>query len=164
MITRCLGEHKNLVGGPSATLFRRSSALRGFDERYFHAADLEMWFHLLEQGQFVYIGEALVAYRWHSRQQTEKDRATLSQAKDQRAMLASYLHKPYVQLRPWQKEFVIHDAVRQTLRRCAKIGEKETANAIVQEYGARRYYKNYTWCLPWRKLSRLSRRLGRSSF
>ena len=160
VITRCLGEQKNLIGGPSATLFRRSCAQRGFDERYFHAADLEMWFHLLEQGCFGYVGEPLVAYRWHARQQTEKDRNTLSQANDQRAMHASYLDRPYVHLRPWQKEFVVHDAVRQTVRRCAKIGAKETAAAVVREYGARRYYANYPWCLLWRKLSKFSRSFG----
>lgn len=160
VITQCLGEQKNLVGGPSATLFRRSFALRGFDESYFHAADLEMWLHLLEQGSYAYVCEPLIAYRWHPRQQTEKDRATLSQANDQRAMLATYLDKPYVQLAPWRKAFLRHDAVRQTLRRCAKIGESATAAAILREYGAGRYYANYPRFLLWRELSRLARRTG----
>ena len=162
IITRCLGEQKNLIGGPSATLFRRGFAQRGFDERYFHAADLEMWFHLLEQGSFAYVAEPLIAYRWHPLQQTEKDRATLSQANDQRAMQATYLGKPYVRLQPWLKEFVMHDAIRQTVLRCARIGQKETAAAVLSEYGVRRYYANYPWCLLWRKSSKLVRLLGGS--
>ena len=162
VISRCLGEQKNLIGGPSATLFRRCRAQRGFDESYFHAADLEMWFHLLEQGSFAYVPEPLIAYRWHPRQQTEKDRATLSQANDQRAMLAAYMDKPYVSLQPWLKAFVAHDAIRQTLRRCSQIGQKDTAATVLSEYGAGRYYANYPWCLLWRKLSKVTRLFGES--
>src|SRR3954469_11604542 len=70
VINRCLFEQRNLVGGPSAVMFRRALATRGFDEAFFVMADMEMWFHLLEQGCFVYIREPLCAFRTHSRQQT----------------------------------------------------------------------------------------------
>ena len=154
VITRCLREQKNLIGGPSAVLFRRSQARRGFDERYFHAADLEMWFHLLEQGCFGFIRDPLVAYRWHPRQQTEKDRLTLSQANDQRALLSTYLEKPYNRIRPWLKEYLVHDAVRQTARRSAKIAQSAKAKEAIQEYGARRYYTNLPWCFAWNKVGK----------
>src|SRR4051794_29249561 len=75
VINRCLFEQRNLIGGPSAVMFRRPLATRGFDEAFFVMADMEMWFHLLEQGSFVYIREPLCAFRTHSRQQTEKDRS-----------------------------------------------------------------------------------------
>ena len=160
VITRCLVEQKNLIGGPSAVLFRRSRAARGFDERYFHAADLEMWFHLLEQGCFGYVDEPLVAYRWHARQQTEKDRGTLTQANDQRALLATYLEKPYVRLRSWMKKFLVHAAVRQTLRRCRQLGKRDTAAEVLREYGgAARYYANLPWCSLWKLATKCSRRL-----
>ena len=74
VISRCLFEQRNLIGGPSAVMFRRALAGRGFDEAFFVMADLEMWFHLLEQGCFAYIREPLCALRTHGRQQTEKDR------------------------------------------------------------------------------------------
>ena len=151
VIARCLREQKNLIGGPSAVLVRRSRAGRGFDTRYFHAADLEMWFHLLEQGCFGYIGEPLVAYRWHPQQQTEKDRRTLSQAEDQRAMLTAYLNKPYIRMRPWLKEYLEHDAARQYIRRARKIGQAAKAVEAVQAHGKARFYKHYAWCLAWRK-------------
>ncbi len=157
VISRCLREQKNLIGGPSAVLFRRSLAARGFDERYFHAADLEMWFHLLEQGCFGYIREPLTAYRWHSRQQTEKDRGTLSQANDTRALLDTYLHKPYVRLKPWIKAYLIHDAVYQTVRRCRKLGMRQQAVEAVQEYGTGRYYRNLLWRVVWRRIRKLAR-------
>ncbi|MDR3459435.1 MAG: glycosyltransferase [Verrucomicrobiae bacterium] len=157
VIARCLLEQKNLIGGPSATLFRRRLAARGFDEKYFHAADLEMWFHLLEQGCFGYVDEPLVAYRWHGRQQTEKDRGTLTQANDQRALLHTYLHQPYLRLRAWMKKYLEHEAVRQTLRRCRKLGEPAVAAAVLREYGGRRrYWLNYPGFLAWRKVKPLA--------
>jgi glycosyltransferase involved in cell wall biosynthesis len=158
VITRCLSEQKNLIGGPSATLFRRRLAMRGFDESYFHAADLEMWFHLLEQGGFEYVDEPLIAYRWHARMQTEKDRGTLSQANDHRKRLATYLEKPYVRLRPWMKKYLDHDAVRRTLRRCREIGKPDVAAEVLKNYGgAKRYYSKYPKFFLWRKLSKISR-------
>src|SRR5438067_1572405 len=36
VITRCLREQRNLIGGPSAVMFRRRHAERGFDETFFH--------------------------------------------------------------------------------------------------------------------------------
>ena len=151
VIGQCLRAQKNLIGGPSATLFRRSLAARGFDESYFHAADLEMWLHLLEQGCFGYIDEPLIAYRWHPRQQTEKDRLTLSQADDQRALLATYLEKPYNRMPPWLKEYLVHDAVRQTAQRSAKIGQSLQAKRAVEAYGTQRYVTNYPWCFAWKR-------------
>ena len=141
VITECLREQRNLIGGPSSVLFRRKQAERGFDEAFFHAADLEMWFHLLEQGAFAYIDEPLIAYRWHTRQQTEKDRATLSQADDQRTLLDRYLHKPYVRLRRWLKQYLLHEAVRQSVRRGKKMGRADRVEEILQDYGTTRYYK-----------------------
>ncbi len=61
---------KNLIGEPSAVMFRRSMALRGFNAEYRQLVDLEMWFHLLRQGNFSYIEEPLVAFRVHEEQQT----------------------------------------------------------------------------------------------
>src|SRR4051794_9456397 len=43
VINRCLFEQRNLIGGPSAVMFRRRLARRGFDESFFVMADLEMW-------------------------------------------------------------------------------------------------------------------------
>src|SRR3954468_1959579 len=44
-MTRELFARGNTIGEPSAVLFRRSDAMRGFDIRYQHALDLEMWCH-----------------------------------------------------------------------------------------------------------------------
>ncbi len=53
VITRCFLENgRNIVGEPSAVLFRKADARRGFDPKYRHIVDVEMWFHLLEKGGF----------------------------------------------------------------------------------------------------------------
>lgn len=72
VVQRCLLETRNLIGEPSVTLFRRRDAARGFDPRYRQLVDLEFWFHLLEQGDFVYLPEPLCSFRRHTAQQSEQ--------------------------------------------------------------------------------------------
>jgi len=63
----------NTIGEPSAVLFRRSDALRGFDIRYEHALDLEMWCHVLGRGAFAYVAQPLCAVRIHASQATRRN-------------------------------------------------------------------------------------------
>ena len=74
LIPRCLSENANLIGEPTAVLFRKADALRGFDLCYRQLVDLEMWFHLLQKGNLAYIGETLCCFRRHHLQQTEQNR------------------------------------------------------------------------------------------
>ncbi|HEV2453166.1 MAG TPA: glycosyltransferase family 2 protein [Verrucomicrobiae bacterium] len=70
IIITCLERDANLIGNPSHVLFRRSNAKRGFDERFKRLVDYEMWFHLLEQGDCVYLAETLATWRLHPKQQS----------------------------------------------------------------------------------------------
>ena len=63
----------NTIGEPTAVLFRRSDAARGFDLRYEHALDLEMWCHLLGRGALAYVAEPLCSVRIHSAQATRRN-------------------------------------------------------------------------------------------
>ncbi len=141
VINRCLFEQRNLIGGPSAVMFRRALSGRGFDEAFFVMADLEMWFHLLEQGCFSYIKEPLCAFRKHRYQQTEKDRSALAPALENRELLRRYLDKAYVRLRRWIREYLEYDAVRRMVRRSRKLdtGEDEAAAAMAEFGGWRKY-------------------------
>ena len=67
---------KNLVGEPSAVMFRKSDALRGFDPQYRQIVDVEMWFHLLEKGDLAYTGEPLCGFRCHDLQEGERNAAS----------------------------------------------------------------------------------------
>jgi glycosyltransferase involved in cell wall biosynthesis len=138
VILRSLRDQRNLIGGPSAVMFRRDRAGRGFDERYFHSADWEMWFYLLEQGCFAFIREPLCAYRLHGSQQTEKDRTTLTQAQDGLALLDDYLDKPYVRMGRLFKKYLRADAQRQIAWQSKKLGlsaeESWSAAAVILKH------------------------------
>src|SRR5438067_5107069 len=136
VINRCLFEQRNLIGGPSAVMFRRALTGRGFDEAFFVMADLEMWFRLLEQGCFAYIRAPLCAARVHPRQQTAKDRTALAPALENRELLRRYLHKNYVQLRRWIWKYLEYDAVRRIVRRNRKLRLRdERVDDAVREWG-----------------------------
>jgi glycosyltransferase involved in cell wall biosynthesis len=105
-------------------------------------ADLEMWFHLLEQGCFVYIREPLCAFRTHSRQQTEKDRSALAPALENRELLRRYLQKRYVQLRRWIWKYLEYDAVRRIVRRSRRLKLRDgRAEEAVREWGGWKKYR-----------------------
>jgi hypothetical protein len=74
VIARCLKENYNLIGEPSAVMFRRATAARGFDPQWRQLVDLEMWLDLLLQGDFAYDPEPLCAFRRHEQQQTVVNR------------------------------------------------------------------------------------------
>jgi glycosyltransferase involved in cell wall biosynthesis len=139
VIVRCLREGRNLVGPPTATMFRRSLGARGFHEGYFHAADEEMWFHLLEQGCFAFLPEELAAYRWHAAQQTERDKRTLTQEEDALALLRDYLDRPYVRMKRFEREFLRREAVRRLARRARAIGRRGDGARAIEIFGRGRY-------------------------
>ncbi len=153
VITRSLRERKNLAGSPSATMFRRERALRGFDEKFFHSADWEMWFHLLEQGCFAAVSEPLVSYRRHANQQTEKDKRTLTQSEDQLALLDRYLDRSYVRLSKFCKSYLRHRAIADLARRSRQLGRAE-GKALVDKFGPLLFHAlsplffGYRQCLP----------------
>jgi hypothetical protein len=55
----------NRIGEPTAVMFRRATALRGFSAHYNQLVDLEMWFYLLCKGDFVALPAALCKIRLH---------------------------------------------------------------------------------------------------
>jgi hypothetical protein len=95
IITAYLMENgKNLVGEPSAVLFRKSDARRGFDPKYRQIVDVEMWFHLLEKGDLAYTREPLCAFRCHPLQQTERNTESGVGWKECALFFSSYAAQP----------------------------------------------------------------------
>ncbi len=93
---RCLGEG-NMIGEPTAVMFRRSAAGRGFSESYGQMVDLEMWLHLLGHGPLVYASEALCAFRRHPLQQTEVNKATDVNSSEILRLILDYGDSPVLQ-------------------------------------------------------------------
>jgi hypothetical protein len=95
IITACLmANGKNLVGEPSAVMFRKSDAGRGFDPQYGQLVDVEMWFHLLGKGDLAYTREPLCAFRCHPLQQTERNTESGLAWKEHAVFMASHAVQP----------------------------------------------------------------------
>ncbi len=86
----------NLIGEPVAVMFRKKEALRGFDPRYRQLTDLEMWFHLLELGDFAFIAEPLCRFRVHEDQTTKANVSSLAFLDDERLLYRDYIGKRYL--------------------------------------------------------------------
>ncbi len=98
-VVRCLFRG-NLIGEPSAVLFRKRDAGRGFSTTYRQLVDLDFWFRLLERGGFAFAAEPLCAVREHAGQTTLRNLWTLSAARDEWRIYRDYGRRDYVRLSP----------------------------------------------------------------
>jgi hypothetical protein len=125
-VLRCLEKNGNLIGEPSATIFRRRYAGRGFDPRYRQTVDLEMWFHLLEQGDFAYTRAPLCSFRRHPNQQTVIHRASATGQADGVLLAEEYLGKAWVKER-WTRKVLFTQiySLRKKRKRGLETGDLE---------------------------------------
>jgi glycosyltransferase involved in cell wall biosynthesis len=63
----------NLIGEPTAVMFRKDQALRGFSDRYSQLMDLEMWFNILRCGSLAFLQQSLCRIRQHAGQATQEN-------------------------------------------------------------------------------------------
>ncbi len=98
VIGDCLIDLRNNIGEPSVVLFRKEHAARGFNQRYRQVVDLEMWFHILEQGEFAYIDEPLCSFRVHPNQETRRNVEQCHHIDDFHLLLQEYARKPYIRI------------------------------------------------------------------
>ena len=94
VIVQCLDRLSNLIGEPSVVMFRREQAERGYNEQLRQLLDLDLWFHLLEQGQFAYVAEPLCAFRQHGLQQSKINCQSGETEDEDLILLASYYARP----------------------------------------------------------------------
>ena len=90
---RCLAEG-NIIGEPTAVMFRRAAAARGFSLAYGQLVDLEMWLHLLEHGALSYTAQPLCAFRRHPLQQTESNKKKLTDKNEYLRLMLDYGRSP----------------------------------------------------------------------
>ena len=136
VINYCLIRQGNLIGEPSVVMFRRAQARRGFLTNYQQIVDLEMWFHLLEQGAFAYINEPLCSFRIHELQQTRKNRESAGDLDDVFYLLEDYLHKEYITLSDFMKSYLKFDHVYGIwkLQRKGRLSRKLACDLIDRNY------------------------------
>jgi len=94
-INRCLFGG-NDIGEPSAVMFRRQIAQRGFRESLSQLMDLEMWFYLLEQGDMASLAEEVCAIRRHPGQLTQESISTGALIDENIALFDEYGGRPYI--------------------------------------------------------------------
>lgn len=145
IIQDCLIDQRNRIGEPSAVMFRRNYAMRGFDPRYRQAVDLEMWFHILEQGNFAYVEEPLCSFRDHPEQQTKANVARLSLSEEAFLLLNDYAHKSYVKLSRINKEYMFYVPVYAVWKQYKKerISRKAALDTIRKRYNIVKFFSLY---------------------
>lgn len=80
----------NRIGEPSAVMFRREAARRGFRADYSQVIDLEMWFHLLAQGDGFISPRPLACIRRHSGQLSESNKRSGRLLHDKRSFFREF--------------------------------------------------------------------------
>ena len=91
VIRQCLMRNRNLIGEPTAVLFRAHAAARGFDRSLQQIVDQEFWIHLLQRGDLVHLAEPLCAFREHAAQQTRMNQRAHIGPMESLLVLARYL-------------------------------------------------------------------------
>ena len=92
----------NVIGEPTAALFRRS-ALDAVSDYYTQLLDLDMWFRILEHGDFAFVAEPLCKIRTHPRQFTHAN-ARSTQILDERVQLfRDYSGREFLRLNGFER-------------------------------------------------------------
>ena len=81
-ITGCLLQLYNWIGEPSAVMFPSLLQGSGFDPSFYHLGDLEYWFRIMSNGNYVYLDEPLCSFRSHQGNTTNKNMKSLLFALD----------------------------------------------------------------------------------
>lgn len=167
IILRCFESQRNLIGEPSAVMFRRCQATRGFDTRYRQLVDLEMWFHLLEQGKFSYVDEPLAAFRVHPDQQTRVNEMNLSFLEDTKYLFEDYLcnkNKPYLKLNFFHRNYLVFDQSYRIWKayKQGRIGKDVARSRISADYGLSKFLFFYPFYKVYKPFRKLRRRLRES--
>jgi len=82
--------YANRVGEPTAVMFRRAAAARGFHPEYSQAVDLEMWMHLLTLGAGVLLPDPLCRIRQHAAQSSHDNIRSGKVVEDKRRLFQDY--------------------------------------------------------------------------
>jgi glycosyltransferase involved in cell wall biosynthesis len=163
LIKLCLVRQRNLIGEPTAVMFRKSDAARGFLPQFRQIVDQEMWFHILEKGGFAYISEPLVAFRIHPLQQSIHNRREPIAVLDEESKVnEEYLDKRYVRIGGFLRTYVQWDLCYRLWRLYdTKQVDRGTAiEEIERRYGFRKFacfYPIYKTVKPCLKLFRILR-------
>ena len=161
IIAGCLIENGNLVGEPSAVLFRKSDAGRGFDATYQQIVDIEMWLRMLEGGDLAYTREPLCAFRQHPGQQTVRNQAGDLARKEHLLYFSRYASQAWI---PRRAGFSALYALRRALRKQPALSSPEIVeleHRLTGQVGANRYLFHWLYYKLASPFDRLKRSAGK---
>ena len=160
----CLEENRNLIGEPSAVMFRKDRATRGFNVAYKQIVDFEMWFYLLLQGDFVYAPEPLVCFRVHPEQQTAVNKRNGIIEAESLKFIREWIASPQLQACGTAKMFF--SQLRQVKKLARHHPEAKELEVLLQkQISAMDYlqcWTNHKLTRPLRELKNFSRKLRQS--
>ncbi|MDA8306512.1 MAG: glycosyltransferase [Deltaproteobacteria bacterium] len=165
VINRCLRCQKNLVGEPTAVMFRKRLCPEGFNPKFRQIVDMEFWFRLLEAGGFAYINRPLAAFRRHDVQQTRLNRGNAPLIlEDTERLLRDYVlneDKRYIGLSRFRKSYLVYDYNYQTwkLHRQGMLQRSEAKGRIASGYGWSRFVLGYPLYKLYKPFNKFSFRL-----
>lgn len=129
-------EKLNPIGEPTAVVFRRQLAARGFNPLVNQLADIEMWLHILQQADLYFDPRPLCQFRQHPNQCTQENVKSLCVIEEEFVIVAgleSFLRRNY------SKAFISKVRFLKALNawRFLKTGHSRDAicSAIDQHYG-----------------------------
>jgi glycosyltransferase involved in cell wall biosynthesis len=159
VIVRCLRRDRNLIGEPSAVMFRREAGRRGFDPAWRQLVDQEMWFHLLAAGNLAYEAEPLCAFRRHAAQQTVVNRDSHVSSEESLVILARYLDDFSATVNLPLESFAIRRLLFNYIYYSRKNSRKDAARtpavvAAEEKLLARLTPRWYGRCLAWHRLTK----------
>lgn len=167
IINQVLTMKCNVIGEPSVTMFRKAQASRGFAVKYRQIVDLEMWFHLLEQGSFAFINEPLCSFRIHDRQQTEVNKKGLSNLREDISIMHDYLVKDYIKLSRFQKRYLLYDnayGIWRLYKKRKQLTRAEACELIDANFGYQKFLFWFPFYKIYKPFLKLYRRLSAYCF
>jgi hypothetical protein len=138
VINRCFFG-KNYIGEPSAVMFRKKNAQRGFQESLPQLMDLEMWFHLLEQGTMVSLSDEVCAIRQYSGQMSQQNIKTGALIEDNVRLSDAYGNKPYIQ-NTWKNRTSREIRIAYRVWMCREALNTEKRNQILATSSSKVFY------------------------
>jgi glycosyltransferase involved in cell wall biosynthesis len=156
----------NDIGEPSAVMFRRAEAERGFQESLSQLMDLEMWFYLLEQGDMASLAEEVCAIRRHPGQLTQESISTGALIDENIALFDEYGSRPYI-----KKTFfsMTMRKLRMAYRvwMCRDSMTAERRNQVLTDHSSKLFYDSLMPPIAgglavWRRLASIAHANGRS--
>jgi glycosyltransferase involved in cell wall biosynthesis len=85
----------NWIGEPSTVMFSANNKGAGFNTNFYHFGDIEYWFRILENGNYVYVDQPLCAFRRHALSASSANHSSLRFALD--ALRLGHLYARYLE-------------------------------------------------------------------